>query len=122
MKTPIMFIITKKLLHSLMSNPIFLLTSTVIQGFWIDSVGATPPKSTVPGKFRGQTLPSIPAAGERISKAVTSSRGNGFMTILRTRYTMNRIALTCRTNWLATGMDGRIWGTNTGDGNHITVI
>lgn len=90
------------------------------QRFWTDSVHATPPESTVVRKLRGLIiLRRSTVAGERVWRAVTCFPANGCLIILRIRCTMSRSALTCRTSWRVTSMEGLIWGISIGDGNPI---
>lgn len=50
-------------------------------------------------------------------RSVICFQGSGFLIIHPTRFTENRIALTCRISWLATSMGGLTWITRTGDGS-----
>lgn len=55
-------------------------------------------------------------------KVVTFFPANGFLITLRIRSITSQIVHTCLTSWLATSMDGQIWGTSTGDGSPTIAI
>lgn len=93
-----------------------------IQGFWIDSVDATPPESTVAGRLRGLRVKRSPVTGERVRRDVTSFPANGFLIIFHIRCTKRQSVRTCLTSWRVTGMGGLIWYTNTGDGSLMVAI
>lgn len=92
------------------------------QWYWIDSVDATTPESTVAGKLSGLRVNRSSLIAESVRRAATCFPANGFLIILHFRFTMRQSVRTCLTSWLVRGMGGLIWITSTGDGNPMVAI